>query len=314
VIICAHTLKRLDLTLTCIGSVLSGSLVPTEMVVVVDRNPELHEKLACRTAGMGVTVLTNDGQGAADARSTGARHCTGEFLAFIDDDAWAEPTWLENLVDHVASARAIGAGGLILPDWQPGASRLAPELLWLVGCTYKGHPVEEGPISRPIGANMGVRRLELLEVGGFPSNFGPRDGRKSSSNEELAFFTALRERFGDACVLYVPSAVVHHSVPAERTTWQYAVERSWAEGTSKAEAVNIFGPRTMTHDTNYVVRTLLPGAARYCVEATKGRALVNLRNAAMCITSLAVTGAAYGWRSLLVRWLRRPGLSQRPAT
>ena len=34
--------KRLELTLRCIGSVLGGSLVPTEMVVVVDGNPELH--------------------------------------------------------------------------------------------------------------------------------------------------------------------------------------------------------------------------------------------------------------------------------
>ena len=305
-IICAHTLKRLDLTLASISSVLGGTLVPTEMVVVVDGNPELHEALVRRTAGMGVTVLTNDGKGAADARSTGARHATGEFLAFIDDDAWAEASWLENLVDHMASAGAIGAGGLILPDWQPGASRVAPELLWLVGCTYKGHPVNEGPISRPIGANMGVRRLELLDVGGFPSSFGPRDGRKSSSNEELALFTLLRERFGDECVLYVPSAVVHHSVPAERTTWQYAVERSWAEGTSKAEAVNIFGPKTMNHDTNYVVSTLLPGAARYCLAAAKGNARANLRNSTMCITSLAVTGAAYGWRSLSARWRPRP--------
>jgi hypothetical protein len=268
------------------------------MIVVVDNNPGLQDALVEAVNGKGVKVIGNEGSGAADARSTAARATDVDFLAFIDDDAWADAAWLENLATRVVATGAVGVGGLVLPEWQPGSHTLPAELLWLVGCTYKGHPVEETVITRAIGANMGVRRRELLEIGGFPSAFGPREGRKSSSNEELVMFTALRRRFGEECVLYVPSAVVHHTVPAERTDWRYLVRRSWAEGSSKADAVSVYGREAMGYDGRYVVHTLAPGIASYCREAASGSTAARLRDCAMCVGAFVVTGAAYAYKAI----------------
>jgi glycosyltransferase involved in cell wall biosynthesis len=268
------------------------------LVIVVDNNPELQELLLERTKDTSSQVISNTGRGVADARTTAVKHCSSDLVAFIDDDAWAEPNWLAELASVFESADVIGAGGRVVPEWGPDASRIPAELLWLVGATYKGHPNRQVTITRPIGANMIARRDALIEVGGFPSDFGVRDGMtKSRGNEELALFTRLTERFGPDCIMYIPTAVVHHFVPADRTTWYYLVSRSWAEGTSKGYARQRFGRHVMTYDSSYVRDTLVPGAVSYLRGANPSA----LRSAAMCLTSLAVTVAGYSWQLAFAR-------------
>jgi glycosyltransferase involved in cell wall biosynthesis len=289
-------MDRLELTLKCMRSVQAGTTPPSELIIVVDNNPVLEGELRKRTRDTPTKVISNVGRGAADARSTAIRYCTAEIVAFIDDDAWAEPGWLEELKTAFESTSVVGAGGLVVPDWDTNASRIPDELLWVVGSTYKGHPEGRVNITRPIGASMAARREALVEVGGFPSDFGPRGGVKSSSNEELALFTLLRERFGPECILYVPTAVVHHFVPAARTTWQYLLGRCWAEGTSKAHARQRFGREVMGHDSSYVRDTLLPSIIAYLGKATRHYDAKALRDAGMCLLSLGVTGAGYSWQ------------------
>ncbi len=295
VVVCAHTMDRLSLTRRCLDSIAGGSLAPSQTVVVVDNNSELLDALLGASGGTSVEVISSEGKGASAARNTGANHCEADVIAFIDDDAWAEKNWLEELAHGIASPGVVGAGGRVIPDWAPGSTVIPEELLWIVGCTYKGHPQGEVTITRPIGANMAVSRAALLAVGGFPRHFGPREGRKTSSNEELALFTLLRGQFGQDCALYVPAAVVHHHVPPQRTSWQYLVERSWAEGTSKADARREFGGDVMAHDSQYVTSALLPGVKGYLTTGLPP-APASIRDAMMCLVSLGVTAGGYGLR------------------
>lgn len=296
VVVCAHTMDRLELTLKCVRSVEAGLLAPSELVIVVDNNLVLEKALRKGTENTLAVVISSSGRGAADARSTAIRHCTSDLVAFIDDDAWAERTWLRELSAAFGSASVVGAGGLVLPEWGAQASQLPEELLWVVGSTYKGHPKGRVPITRPIGANMIARREALVQVGGFPSDFGPRDGVKSSSNEELALFTHIRNYYGPGSVLHVPSAVVHHFVPAERTTWGYLFSRSWAEGTSKGYARQRFGRGVMSHDSSYVLGTLLPGVMAYLISASRAGHDRAIRHAGMCLASLGITATGYSWQ------------------
>ena len=75
--------------------------------------------------------------------------------------------------------------------------------------------------------------------------------------------------------------------------------RSWAEGTSKADAVKVFGLKTMGHDANYVVHTLVPGIAQLLPAAAKRERRSNIRNADYVYYIARSHGAGYGWRSLL---------------
>jgi glucosyl-dolichyl phosphate glucuronosyltransferase len=296
VIVCAYAMGRLKLTMKSVTSIFAGSLVPTEVLLVVDNNDDLQETLIRELGDLPVRIIPNHGNGAADARTTAIMEAKNEIVAFIDDDAWADATWLQELATAFEDARVVGAGGLVLPDWAPQSTPLPAELLWIVGSTYKGHALERVAITRPIGANMAARRSALLAVGGFPSAFGPREGRKSSSNEELAVFTQLRTLFGADSILYVPTAVVHHYAPAERTTWRYLFSRSWAEGTSKADARALFGRQVMRYDGSYVTGTLLPGAFAYLRNAYTRRSLSEFRNSVLCLTSLCVAATSYSFK------------------
>jgi GT2 family glycosyltransferase len=300
VVVCAHTMKRLDLTVKCVNSIYAGAAPPSELVIVVDNNVVLEQALRERTEHTAAEVIRSAGRGASDARSTGISHCRSDLVAFIDDDAWAEPSWLEEIRSAFDSASVVGAGGRVLPEWEEGAFRIPEELLWVVGSTYRGHPDGRVPIGRPIGASMAARREALVELGGFPSDFGP-GGTKFSSNEELALFTRLRERFGSECILYVPTAIVHHFAPAERTTWRYLVRRSWREGFSKALARRYFGSEVMNYDRSYVRQTLLPGVMAYLWAAARPGRVQALRNASMCVVSLGVAAIAYFWGAYKAR-------------
>ena len=296
VIVCAFTMKRYDQIIKCIKSVTEGSLLPGELVLVVDNNTQLEEALRAKTDKDQVRVISNRGRGVADGRSTGISVCRSDVMVFLDDDAWAETDWLQELMSGFDDPRVVGAGGFILPDWAVTDPRLPEELWWAVGATYRGHPTGRVPITRPFGGNMAARREALIEVGGFPSEFGPKDGKRRSSNEELALSAALRRRFGPNSILFVPGAIVRHHVPPERTTWRYLLSRSWVEGTSKADARRQFGRVEMGHDSRYVKQTLLPGALGYLGRALRFRSQTDLREGGMCLASLGVAAAGYGYR------------------
>ncbi len=290
VVICAHTLSRYDLTLRCITSALTGSLTPDEVLVVIDNNTTLSRAIEAATHHLPVTLLSNAGLGAAAARTTAIHVARSEIVAFIDDDAIPEHNWLAELIRPFSTQPIVAVGGAIVPDWEPGAALLPPELLWIVGATYRGHPTVPGPISRPIGANMAATRAALLEVGGFPQHFGPRDGVKTSSNEELAVFGKVRQRYGNNSIWYTPDAIVHHFAPAARTRLPYVIKRSWVEGTSKAAALHFVGRGTLRHDRSYLSHTLLPAILTYMVRPSTR---ADRRFGLLCILSLAVTSSGY---------------------
>lgn len=298
VIIAAYSLDRLTLTTKCVQSVLNGDQQPDELFVVVDNNEDLRAALQSAIHRSDVQIIPSPGSGAAAARNAAVELTSADLCLFIDDDAWAERGWLRSLVSAFSSDQIVGAGGKVLPDWGEGAKTLPPELLWIIGATYRGHPEGEVPITRPLGGNMAARTDCLRELGGFPARFGPKGGKKVSSNEELALYAAITGRYGRESVVYVPSSVVHHYVPAGRTTWRYLFERCWVEGTSKADVRAAFRPSVMAHDRQYAQSTLVPAIGRYAVCGVRNGDLRQLRGAAQCAVALGVTACGYLSRSL----------------
>jgi cellulose synthase/poly-beta-1,6-N-acetylglucosamine synthase-like glycosyltransferase len=236
------------------------------------------------------------------------RIAIGSVVAFIDDDAWADPSWLSELSSAFQDADVLGAGGRVEPDWEDASAALPPEIYWVVSGTYRGHRTDAGPISRPFGCNMAVRREIFLRLGGFPSAFGPRSGKKLSSNEELATFTAITNHYSDECVHYVPTAVVHHFAPLSRCSFRYVISRSLVEGTSKADVRRLFGSSVMAADRRYVREVIGSGVLGHLASAVRDRDPRSLRAAVLVAGSFLVTTGAY-----LARLARTGFLRPRPA-
>jgi glycosyltransferase involved in cell wall biosynthesis len=306
VVVCTHTPRRLALLRECLESLTAGSQRPAEVIVVVDSNPALLQRLRAGDFA-GVVVLPSDGSGVSMARNTGIAAARGEVVAFIDDDAVADPDWLRAIGRPFADPSVVAVGGRILPRWEVPNRTLPDELLWVVGCTYAGHPVRPQPVTRPIACNMAARRDALVAAGGFPREFGPSGPvAKSHSNEEIALAVELRRKYGQTCIWYVPDALVHHFVPAARGTWAYLWHRCVAEGKSKADVRLQFGSQALGFDRSYARHTLLPAIGRYAARAATRRDRAAAVLALAGAGGLFVTATAYGARTVSRRlgWAR----------
>ncbi len=115
VVICAYTEDRWDQISAAVQSVRQQSLPAAEIIIVVDYNRPLYERL--REAMPDVTVTENtDIKGLSGARNTGSRLAQGEIIVFLDDDATAHADWLKFMDDTYANPAITGVGGLTLPD------------------------------------------------------------------------------------------------------------------------------------------------------------------------------------------------------
>jgi cellulose synthase/poly-beta-1,6-N-acetylglucosamine synthase-like glycosyltransferase len=292
VVICTASEGREPLLRACVDSVLAGKRVPEEIFVVVDQNPTLERKLA---GGLprAATVLRTVRQGNSEARNVGIHAATSDVVAFVDDDAAVEAHWLASLIEPFeTSSELLGAGGAIVPDWRTDRRWLPDELLWIVGCTYRGHREDPGPIRNPIGCNMAFRRAELVAVGGFASEFGKR-GDALVICDETELGLRLESVHGRGRIHYVPTARVRHVVPASRIGWKVLVRRSVSEGLSKGRLQRLYPEAAVSSERRYLrllVTTAVPRLVATGVFKRDGPALLG---AGAIVVSLVATGAAF---------------------
>jgi glucosyl-dolichyl phosphate glucuronosyltransferase len=231
VVVCAFTAERLELTCAAVEA-LRNQATPPEVLLVVDHNHPLLLALSDRLPG--VQVLANEGpKGLSGGRNTGLRHARTPIVAFVDDDAVAQPGWTEAIVAPFADPEVEVVGGLVEPAWS-GDEPLwfPPELLWAVGCTYRGM-VTEGAVRNPLGANMAFRTGIALRAGEFDPALG-RVGHLPFGCEETELCVRIRRIAPRAKVIITPAAIVRHHVPAERSTVRYVMVRSYYLGVGKA--------------------------------------------------------------------------------
>jgi hypothetical protein len=304
VVISSYATHRWGMLCAAVRSALAES--PFEVVVVVDHNDALLER--ARGAWHGVRAVANEQpRGLSGARNTGVSHSTGTIVAFLDDDAEVCAGWLPALTETFAEERVVGAGGFVAPRWvrRPPAW-LPAEFHWVVGCSYRGLPVDRRPIRNPIGANMAFRRDALLAVGGFNHGIG-RIGERPIGCEETECAIRILGAHPDAVILHVPEARARHWVPPERTTWAYFRSRCWAEGPSKAAvAVEVGANQGLSSERSYVARTLPRGCLRALAAAARGDRAALSRVLALVI-GVALTAAGYLRGRLALALRARPG-------
>jgi cellulose synthase/poly-beta-1,6-N-acetylglucosamine synthase-like glycosyltransferase len=291
VIICAYTLRRWDDMNASIASALRQPEA-TEVIVVIDHEPELLERT--QRAWTGLTVVPNaHRQGLSGARNTGLALATGDVVAFLDDDASAADDWLRTLLSGFESSDVVAVGGRAEPAWPDGVAprSLPAELWWIVGCSYRGLPKTRAAVRNVMGCTMALRRIPLIAVGGFNPDTG-RIGRHPLGDEETEVCIRLRAIDRTRRILYEPSSVVHHRVTADRITTRYVRTRSFFEGVSKAALSKSVGSEhALSSERSYTVKVL----PRAVVRELAAR---NFAGAFAIVLSLASAGLGYLYGSV----------------
>lgn len=261
VIVCAYTLERWEDICAAVASLRAQQYPPEEVLLVIDHCDALRQRAVDAPELAGATVLENAHErGLSGARNTGVERARGEIVAFLDDDAAADPAWIARLVDAYRDPAVLGVGGHVEPNWRAERPPWFPaEFLWVVGCGYRGLPTERARVRNFIGANMSLRRSALTDSGGFRSDLG-RVGKHPAGCEETELCIRIGRQHRDTAMLHEPTAVVHHNVPAERTTWDYFRRRCYAEGVSKAAVTEYCGSGDgLSSERSYVGSTIPTG-------------------------------------------------------
>lgn len=235
------TYDRYDVLPKAIESLVRQSLPPEQYrILVIDNSPD-HER--ARVFGKRfetlphLTYLIEDTPGLSNARNVSARLCGTPIVAFMDDDAVASETWLEEVL---RAFRAFGpatmvVGGRVDPLW--GASRppwVHDAMLGNLSVVNWGGSTR---LAKPdewfAGTNISFRTSAVVEYGGFATNLGRTgSGAALLSNEELHLLERIRA--GGGKLVYAPEAAVEHLVEPKRLT------RAWFRKRSAWQAVSDF--------------------------------------------------------------------------
>ena len=292
VVICAYSDERWHDLLAAIESVRGQSYPAREIIVVIDHNEPLLERLQAHTDGLKV-VPNRRIRGLSGARNSGVAIAQGEVIAFLDDDAIASRDWLHWLAASYGE-NVLGAGGPVEPLWLSGRPAWFPEEFdWVVGCTFKGMPETTTRVGKLIGCNMSFRREVFAKVGGFRNGMG-RIGTKPVAGEETEFSIRICQRWPDKSLIYEPRARVQHRVPLARAGWSYFRSRSYCEGVSKALVVQLVGTVDgLATERVYSTRTLPRGVLHGLADLTWRGDTAGLARAATIVAGLGI--AMYGY-------------------
>ncbi|TCP27353.1 glycosyltransferase family 2 protein [Rhodovulum adriaticum] len=175
VVIASH--RRPAALKLCLTALRFQDYRPFEVIVAADRaglDAVAELDLAAR-----VKTVHVEETGVAAARNAGLALAAGDIVAFIDDDAVAEPTWLRELTAPFAEARVAAAGGFVRgrngisfqwrARWTDDCARHFP--LDVPDDRPSLHRGDRDRAIRTEGTNMAYRRDTLLGLGGFDPGY-----------------------------------------------------------------------------------------------------------------------------------------------
>jgi glucosyl-dolichyl phosphate glucuronosyltransferase len=293
VITCAYSMERWDDLSDAVNSLRGLNPRPDEIIIVIDHNPEL--KARAEAAFPDVQVIENQhARGASGARNAGIAVARGDVIAFLDDDAVADPHWLAALLAVCRQPGVLGVMGRIEPVWRHARPAWFPEeFMWVIGCTYTGLPKTVGAVRNLFGS-MCFRHELFAKVGVFNAGVGRTEQSFPWSGEETELCMRAQRLNVPGEFMFEPRAVVGHKIPAKRLTYRYFLLRCYAEGVSKAHVAALQPSRNvLSVERDYVLSVLTRGVLRGLADAAFRFDLNGLRRAFAIAAGLSVTVAGF---------------------
>jgi len=197
----------------CLGSLLRQSMGDTEIILVDNGSTDGSVDLVRGRFPQVRLIVLEENTGFSAGNNAGIRHARGEYVALINNDAEADPHWIEEILKTYNSHPEVGicASKMLFYDDRTLADACG-DFYTVEGIAGKiGHLEPEERYGKPrevFGACAGAavyRRSMLEELGGFDEDFFI-----VHEDSDLSFRARL---MGYKC-LYVPTAIVYHHLGA----------------------------------------------------------------------------------------------------
>jgi len=316
IVVPTHSLDNFQNLIDTVDSLLNQTHKEMEIIVVVDGNQELYERLVKVYDGQAniKTVGISENVGVSAARNAGIRAAKGDAIAFIDDDAVAETRWLENVVATHDKFDAVAVAGKILPVWVSGKPDYFPEeLYWLVGVTEKGFAREEiTEIRNAYAPNMSFKREVFDKIGLLNERLGfARRGTSYVQGSEAEFALRVGAELGQG-VIYNPEAIVYHKIPPSKGKVGMILKRSFYQGYSKALLRSISSaPQPIATERAYLRDLLLKYIPQRMGKVFRGSdSIAELKNISILVASICAVGLGFIFEIVKLRLTPKRGLEE----
>lgn len=184
----------------CLKSLSRLNYPDYEVTVIDDASTDNTSEIAQQHQVRCIQLKENGGL--SNARNLGIQAATGDIVAFIDSDAYADPDWLYFMVTALEEQEAGAVGG---PNLSP------PEDEFVAQCvTYApGNPthvlIDDQTAEHVAGCNIAFRKEALKAIGQFDTTY-----RAAGDDVDVCWKLMLR----DETIAFSPAAIVwHHRRP-----------------------------------------------------------------------------------------------------
>ena len=260
-----YTAERFKDLAALLDSVHAQTYKHIEMLVVVERSPQLAESIGKHIVDSkytGMRVLYNKGPwGVSASRNLAIEQAKGDIIAFIDDDAVLFSDWAEETAKtYDEDNTVIGVTGPILPLWQEKSMDWFPrEFYWIFSCTY-WDMAEKTEVRNGYGTNLSFSQ-EVFKAGElFRTSMGVKGrghgGWQEPGAEETEFSLRVRQKTGKR-IIYNPKVRVQHRVYKYRIATEFIAKRAYWEGYAKALLKHMYHSPGSEPDTLSTEYTLL---------------------------------------------------------
>ena len=230
--ICIPTYKRPGMLARCLDALMKQKVEGfTYSIVVVDNDPgQSASSLVNKRIGsssVDVIYVREEEPNISRARNKAVASAVGEYIAFIDDDEFPEPSWLLNLYETCRKFSADAVLGPVLPHYE----ERPPDWLVKSGLCVRASFTTGTRLNNPRYLRTGNILLRRILFEGLEAPFDPRLGRTGGEDVDAL---GRMVRAGRSFV-WCDEARVYETVPVERQTLSYHLRRALIRGVTQAD-------------------------------------------------------------------------------
>ena len=187
-----------------------------------------------------ISYVKETKQGLSYARNAGCINASGEYLAYIDDDAAASKNWIKNITRTIDKVKPDILGGPIYPYY------LSKKPLWFKDAYEirsqgnKERFLKEG--ENLSGSNFIIRKYILKKLGMFNTNLGMR-GNRLRYGEEIQIMLEARKKIGNVQIYYNPEIEVKHLVKKSNLVLLNRLKNKFLSG---IQNIDIYGKKRLS--------------------------------------------------------------------
>lgn len=203
------TYNRPECVKTCLECLRKQTRSP-EQIIVVDGSPDDRTRDFCEKFPEALYLRNEAGLGhMTRSRNIGLQQANGGIIAFIDDDSFAHPAWLAELLKPYSDPAVGAVGGRALRN-QPDEDKQGVDQIGKllpngeITGNFAADPGRDLEVDHIMGCNMSFRRTVLDELGGFPELYPGVSGVREDTG------VCLRVRANGNKMIFAHKAVVDH--------------------------------------------------------------------------------------------------------